>query len=67
LFPDLRERAPALFQIAPDPAHQPDVGVGVDVQLHLEPGPEPIFRQDDDALDDDDRRGLGEDALLQPS
>src|SRR5262249_11498969 len=65
LPPDLGKSAAAVLQIAADAPHEPDVRVGIDEQRHLEPGAQALVGEDEDPFDDDDRRGLDREALLQ--
>ena len=64
LLPNLREGAAPLLEIPADPAHEPDVGVGVDEELHLEARAETVVGEDQDSLDDDDRGRRDAEPLL---
>ena len=53
---DRLHRAPALADVAQDTPRQPDVGVGVDVNLDVHQVAQLLVLEDQDAVDDDHLR-----------
>ena len=64
LLAHLGERAAALLDVALHPAHEPDVGVGVDEDLEVHLGAQPLVGQHQDPFDQDDGGGLDPAGLL---
>ena len=56
------DRSPALLDVALQPSHQAQVGVGVDEDLDVHQVAQPLVGEDQDALDQDD--GLRIDAAI---